>query len=207
MSPRPRRGVVRGEVSLLRQGKTYKARARSTNFFSANTTLQWFPADLAELYEPACEDAGLSFESSIAAKTLILADRGLLSQTVSNLLENAIKYTPRGGSIRLVSRKKRGGGVEISIRDNGPGIPTWDRERVKERFVRLDKSRSLPGSGLGLSLVEAVADLHRAEFVMLDNEDLPSVEKGGDPDRPGLSAALIFPRVKAESKSSPNQKT
>jgi signal transduction histidine kinase len=155
--------------------------------------------DLAELYEPACEDAGLSFRASVASKTLILADRGLLSQAVSNLLENAIKYTPRDGSIDLVSRKKRGGGVEISIRDNGPGIPSWDRERVKERFVRLDKSRSLPGSGLGLSLVEAVADLHRAEFVMSDNEDLLPVEKGGDPDRPGLKAALIFPRVKLEN--------
>ena len=155
--------------------------------------------DLAELYEPACEDAGLSFEADIASKTLILADRGLLSQAVSNLLENAIKYTPRDGSIRLVSRRLRGGGVEISIRDNGPGIPSWDRERVKERFVRLDKSRSLPGSGLGLSLVEAVADLHRAEFVMSDNEDLPAVDKGGDPDRPGLSAMLVFPRVKAET--------
>ena len=155
--------------------------------------------DLAELYEPACEDANLSFEADIAPKTLILADRGLLSQAVSNLLENAIKYTPKNGSIRLVSRKKRGGGVEISIRDNGPGIPVWDRERVKERFVRLDKSRSLPGSGLGLSLVEAVADLHRAEFIMSDNEDLPPVEKGGDPDRPGLSAQLVFPRAKAET--------
>jgi signal transduction histidine kinase len=157
--------------------------------------------DLAELYEPACEDAGLSFEADIAPKTFILADRGLLSQAVSNLLENAIKYTPRGGSIALASRKKRGGFIEISIRDDGPGIPSWDRERVKERFVRLDKSRSLPGSGLGLSLVEAVADLHRAEFVMLDNEDLPAVDKGGDPDRPGLSAALIFPRAKAEAKT------
>ena len=155
--------------------------------------------DLAELYEPACEDAGLSFGADIASKTLILADRGLLSQAVSNLLENAIKYTPREGSIRLVSRRKRGGGVEISIRDNGPGIPSWDRERVKERFVRLDKSRSLPGSGLGLSLVEAVADLHQAEFIMSDNEDLPSVEKGGDPDRPGLSAMLVFPRAKADT--------
>ena len=155
--------------------------------------------DLAELYEPACEDAGLSFEAEIASKTLILADRGLLSQAVSNLLENAIKYTPRDGAIRLVSRRRRGGGVEISIRDDGPGIPSWDRERVKERFVRLDKSRSLPGSGLGLSLVEAVADLHRAEFIMSDNEDLPAVDKGGDPDRPGLSAKLIFPKAKTET--------
>ncbi len=151
--------------------------------------------DLAELYEPACEDAGLTFTSKIAAKTLISADRGLLSQAVSNLLENAIKYTPKGGKVGLISRKRRRGGVEIAIIDDGPGIPSWDRERVKERFVRLDKSRSLPGSGLGLSLVEAVADLHRAEFCMSDNEDLPAVEKGGDPDRPGLHAALMFPKI------------
>lgn len=151
--------------------------------------------DLAELYEPACEDAGLKFSSDIASKTLISADRGLLSQAVSNLLENAIKYTPTGGSVGLISRKRRGGGVEIAIIDDGPGIPSWDRERVKERFVRLDKSRSLPGSGLGLSLVEAVADLHRAEFRMSDNEDLPAVEDGGNPDRPGLRAALMFPKI------------
>lgn len=155
--------------------------------------------DLAELYEPACEDAGLGFKASIASRTFILADRGLLSQAVSNLLENAIKYTPRGGSIHLVSRKIRGGGIEVAIKDDGPGIPSWDRERVKERFVRLDKSRSLPGSGLGLSLVEAVADLHQAEFIMRDNEDLPSADKGGDPDRPGLCAALIFPRAKGSA--------
>jgi signal transduction histidine kinase len=154
--------------------------------------------DLAELYEPACEDAGLTFEADIAPKTLILADRGLLLQAVSNLLENAIKYTPRGGSIRLVLRKKRGAaGIEVAICDDGPGIPSWDRDRVKERFVRLDKSRSLPGSGLGLSLVEAIADLHQAAFVMSDNDALPSVDKGGDPDRPGLRAALIFPKTKA----------
>lgn len=159
--------------------------------------------DLAELYEPACEDAGLNFEATIAPRTLILADRGLLSQAVSNLLENAIKYTPRGGSIHLVSRKKRGGGIEVAIKDDGPGIPSWDRERVKERFVRLDKSRSLPGSGLGLSLVEAIADLHRAEFIMRDNEDLPEVDEGGDPDRPGLCAALIFPRAKAAAIEKP----
>lgn len=152
--------------------------------------------DLAELYEPACEDAGLTFTADIAPKMIISADRGLLSQAVSNLLENAIKYTPEGGTIGLICTKKRGDSVEIAIVDDGPGIPSWDRERVKERFVRLDKSRSLPGSGLGLSLVEAVADLHRGEFVMSDNNDLPPVDKGGDPDRPGLRAALIFPRLK-----------
>jgi len=145
--------------------------------------------DLAELYEPACEDAGLSFTSDIEPKTQILADRGLLSQAVSNLLENAIKYTPKGGEIRLSLSRTKQNQVQISISDNGPGIPSFDRERVKERFVRLDKSRTLPGSGLGLALVDAVADLHQAELQMDDG-------LGDDVDRPGLKISLIFPIVK-----------
>ena len=142
---------------------------------------------LAELYEPACEDSGLKFTSEIISDVNILADRGLLSQAVSNLIENAIKYTPSGGSIHLKLSKNNTGRAIISIVDDGPGIPQSDRERVKERFVRLDKSRTLPGSGLGLTLVEAVADLHRADFVMTDGDGKVS-------DQLGLNASLIFPR-------------
>jgi len=143
--------------------------------------------DLVELYEPACEDAGLKFTSNIIAQVRILADRGLLSQAVSNLIENAIKYSPSGGSIHLELSKNNLGKVVISIVDDGPGIPEADRKRVRERFVRLDKSRTLPGSGLGLSLVEAIADLHRAEFVMSDGN-------GQTQERPGLNVSLVFPR-------------
>jgi len=146
--------------------------------------------DLAELYEPACEDAGLSFTSDISSGIMVLADRGLLSQAVSNLIENAIKYTPKGGKIHLSLEKNKTGRAVISITDDGPGIPAADRERVKERFVRLDKSRTLPGSGLGLALVDAVADLHRAEFSM--GTGLGTIE-----DSPGLKAALIMPRRKS----------
>lgn len=146
--------------------------------------------DLAELYEPSFEDAGLSFTSDISSGIMVLADRGLLSQAVSNLIENAIKYTPKGGKIHLRLEKNKTGRAEISITDNGPGIPAQDRERVKERFVRLDKSRTLPGSGLGLALVDAVADLHRAEFVM-------SAGAGSTADNPGLKAALVLPRRKS----------
>jgi signal transduction histidine kinase len=152
--------------------------------------------DLAELYEPACEDAGLAFSADIAKGTDILADRGLLSQAVSNLVENAIKYTPKGGRIHLELRKTRNGRVVISVTDDGPGIPPEDRDRVKERFVRLDKSRTLPGSGLGLALVDAVADLHRAEFVMEDGFK--------ERETRGLKANLIFarrrPGVKTDEK-------
>ena len=146
--------------------------------------------DLAELYEPACEDAGLSFTSDISSGIMVLADRGLLSQAVSNLIENAIKYTPKGGKIHLSLSKNKMGRAEISITDDGPGIPAADRERVKERFVRLDKSRTLPGSGLGLALVDAVADLHRAEFIM-------SPGLGVTEEVPGLKAALVLPRRKS----------
>jgi len=145
--------------------------------------------DLAELYEPACEDSGLKFTYDIISGVQILADRGLLSQAVSNLIENAIKYTPSGGAIHLSLSKNNLGRAVISISDNGPGIPYSDRDRVKERFVRLDKSRTLPGSGLGLTLVEAVADLHRAEFLMSDG-------MGNTSERPGLEASLVFPRRK-----------
>jgi len=146
--------------------------------------------DLAELYEPACEDAGLSFTSDIASGVMVLADRGLLSQAVSNLIENAIKYTPEGGKIHLRLEKNKVGRAEISISDDGPGIPEKDRERVKERFVRLDKSRTLPGSGLGLALVDAVADLHRAEFIM-------GTGLGKTDENPGLKAILVLPRRKS----------
>ena len=146
--------------------------------------------DLAELYEPACEDAELSFKSDIEAGITVLADRGLLSQAVSNLIENAIKYTPKGGTIHLKLAKNKAGRAEISISDDGPGIPKEDRERVKERFVRLDKSRTLPGSGLGLAMVNAVADLHRAEFTMTNGMGLTA-------ESPGLKAMLVFPRRKS----------
>lgn len=142
--------------------------------------------DIAELYEPACEDAGLVFSAHIDAGLIIRADRGLISQAVSNLVENAIKYTPKGGEIKLALMRNPAGHVEISVTDNGPGIPPDERERVKERFVRLDKSRSEPGSGLGLALVDAVADLHRADFVFSDG----IASSMG----PGLKAHITFPR-------------
>ncbi len=142
--------------------------------------------DMAEFYEPACEDANLSFESRISDGNVIFADRGLLSQAVSNLVENAIKYTPDGGTVRLELYRDKANRVVVAVTDNGPGIPATERERVKERFVRLDKSRTAPGSGLGLAMVDAIAALHQAEFAL---EDGIESEFG-----PGLSVQIIFPR-------------
>ncbi len=143
--------------------------------------------DLADLYEPSCESAGLEFIAITPKGHIIKADRGLMSQAVSNLIENAIKYTPKGGKVKLELLKTSKGLVEISICDNGPGIPLADRERVKSRFVRLDKSRTQPGNGLGLSLVDAVAHFHNADFILssIDNHNTK---------RPGLRAAIIFPK-------------
>lgn len=157
--------------------------------------------DLAELYEPACEDAGLSFSYDIAGGLTIMADRGLLSQAVSNLVENAIKYAGGGGGsrIHLSAQKGQRGRVRIFVADDGPGIPVFDRERVRERFVRLDKSRTLPGSGLGLALVDAIADLHQAELILDDGLGSDAVLAGQDDHdgRPGLKVELVFPRAKS----------
>ena len=151
-------------------------------------------ADIAELYEPAFEDAGLEFATDIQPGLLISADRGLLSQAVSNLIENAIKYAAPGGRVILSLRRDRGGRVSLSVADDGPGIPTPMRERVKERFVRLEESRSAPGSGLGLALVDAIAEVHRADFILGDGlgEELSG-------ETPGLRAQLIFPRIKGRT--------
>ncbi|GHB01157.1 two-component sensor histidine kinase [Algimonas arctica] len=157
--------------------------------------------DLAELYEPACEDAGLSFTYDIESGLTIMADRGLLSQAVSNLVENAIKYAGGGGGsrIHLSAQKGQRGRVRIFVVDDGPGIPVFDRERVRERFVRLDKSRTLPGSGLGLALVDAIADLHQAELILDDGLGSDAVLAGHDDHdgRPGLKVELVFPRAKS----------
>ena len=149
--------------------------------------------DIAELYEPACEDAGLSFSVHIEKGHFLAADRGLLSQAVSNLVENAIKYTPKGGAVSLSLEYDRSGRSQILILDSGPGIPDIDRQRVKERFVRLDQSRTEKGSGLGLALVDAIADLHRAEFVLGDGLE-------NDNDLRGLAAAIVFPRMRKRRK-------
>lgn len=178
--------------------------------------------DIAELYEPACDEAGLSFSADIASGARIMADRGLISQAVSNLVENAIKYTPVGGTIKLTLRRNKFGRTEISVQDDGPGIPDADRERVKDRFVRLDQSRTLPGSGLGLAMVDAIADLHRADFDLTDGlkRPQPILNPKSDPtedkafeytaaeyasrDWLGLTARLTFPRAKTV-KTSPSK--
>ncbi|MEO1037947.1 MAG: HAMP domain-containing sensor histidine kinase [Pseudomonadota bacterium] len=144
-------------------------------------------ADVAELYEPVCEEMGLDFVHEAEADLTLLGDRELLAQAVANLLDNAMKYTPTGGAVALRCRRCASGEVEISVTDTGPGIPADQRERVLERFVRLEKSRNQPGVGLGLSLVHAIAEVHGASLKLDDGPG--SLDGAGT----GLRVALVFP--------------
>lgn len=145
-------------------------------------------ADMAELYEPVCEEAALDFSTELQDGLTILGDRELVAQAVANLIDNAIKYTPQGEAICLRARHCANGDVEISVTDTGPGIALEDRVRVLERFVRLEKSRNQPGVGLGLSLVHAIAEVHGAQLTLDDGP--------GTDGAPGLRVALVFPKVK-----------
>jgi hypothetical protein len=138
-------------------------------------------ADVAELYEPLADDKKISLALLPSMPVAIEGNRSLIAQALANLLDNAIKYTPAGGRVR-VAVSATDEGVELSVSDSGPGIPEADRPRVTERFVRLEASRNSPGTGLGLSLVAAVAHFHNAELLLDDN--LPS----------GLKAVLRFPK-------------
>jgi signal transduction histidine kinase len=135
-------------------------------------------ADVAELYGPAAEERGIALEYD-QSSAIVVGGRQLLFQAIANLVDNAIKHTPSGGRIRLamVGAPRA---VRLRVDDTGPGIPEADRGRVLEPFVRLDASRSTPGSGLGLALVAAIARLHGAALELGDNN-------------PGLAVTLTFP--------------
>ncbi|WP_260582524.1 sensor histidine kinase [Sphingopyxis sp. PET50] len=126
-------------------------------------------ADAIELHGPAAEDHGPVIEGAIAPGLAMEADRNLLFQAISNLLDNAIKYGGDAGPVR-VTAERTGGCIRIAIADSGPGIAPAFRERVKERFFRLPETVGKPGTGLGLSLVAAVVALHRGRMTIEDAE-------------------------------------
>jgi len=144
--------------------------------------------DVAELYEPVAEEQGASIEVVAPAPVTLKASRELLGQAVANLIDNALKYArPEGAGPPTVIRigaRAEGSDLVLSVADNGEGIPPADRDRVLQRFVRLEKSRSRQGSGLGLSLVAAVARLHHG-----------SIELGDA--GPGLVVTLKLPLARA----------
>lgn len=142
--------------------------------------------DVAELYEPVADESGVDLDVETREGHVVSANRQLVGQAVANLIDNALKYGTRepGGATRITVRIASGAGhEEVVVADNGPGIAACDRERVLKRFVRLEESRTRPGTGLGLSLVAAVARLHKGQVRLEDNG-------------PGLRAVLALPAAR-----------
>lgn len=144
--------------------------------------------DVRELYEPVAEEHGLEIKTSAPPSVLIHANQQLIVQATANLIDNAIKYGRRRVNGRdapgevTVDVSQSGGDVVIRVGDRGPGIPAEDRARVLDRFVRLERSRTQPGTGLGLSLVAAVARMHGGTISLSDHQ-------------PGLAVTLRIPRL------------
>ncbi|OQP85099.1 two-component sensor histidine kinase [Rhizobium rhizosphaerae] len=140
--------------------------------------------DCVELYEPLAEEQALTLTSEILPGIVTHGNRELIGQALGNLIDNAIKYAAGAAdpdiTVRLATRAEA---ILVSVADHGPGIPADKREAVLQRFVRLDESRSKPGTGLGLSLVVAVMELHGGTLELTETE-------GG-----GLTVSMVFPRL------------
>jgi signal transduction histidine kinase len=139
--------------------------------------------DVVELYEPVAEEASVTLETSVQGAFVVEGNRELIGQALSNIVDNAIKYSTDSTTRPTVrvALERAGSEIKLSVTDNGQGIPDdADRARVTERFVRLEKSRSQPGSGLGLSLAKAIMTFHNGRLDLL-------------PGNPGLSVVMSFP--------------
>jgi signal transduction histidine kinase len=184
-------GLIRtfNALLMIARAESGQARDNMSDFDAAGVA-----NGIHELYEPLAEDAGMSLRVT-AASAPLHGNRELISQALANLVENAIKYgksvptaQPPGadaivagdGNEILIEARREGDQVLFSVTDRGPGIPEADRKHAVERFVRLEASRTQPGSGLGLSLAAAVATLHGGELRLADAH-------------PGLTATLAIP--------------
>jgi signal transduction histidine kinase len=172
---------------MIARAESGQARGDMDDFDAADVA-----RGIQELYEPLAEDGGMSLRVE-ALPAPVHGNRELVSQALANLVENAIKYGKRLPSIQplgadagaesneiVIGARRDGDSVLLSVTDHGPGIPAADRSHAVERFVRLEASRTQPGSGLGLSLAAAVATLHGGELRLGDAH-------------PGLSATLAIP--------------
>src|SRR3954454_7776214 len=186
-------GLIRtfNALLMIARAESGQARGNMDDFDAADVA-----NGIHELYEPLAEDDGMTLRVK-AAPAPLHGNRELISQALANLVENAIKYgkpTPAlqplgadavtGPREILIEARREGGSVLLSVTDHGPGIPEGDRKHAIERFVRLEASRTLPGSGLGLSLASAVATLHGGELRLGDSH-------------PGLTATLVIPALSA----------
>ena len=137
-------------------------------------------ADLVDTHVPLAEDNGKHLEDEGCDECQVIGDRELIAQAMINLIENAVRHTPEGAHIRVGARMEEKD-CRLFVADDGNGVPEESRNRVTERFVRLDAARSTPGNGLGLSLVKAIAEAHGGRFELSDRS-------------PGLLATIILPR-------------
>jgi signal transduction histidine kinase len=180
-------GLIRTFNALLMIARAESGQARD-NMVAVDASE--IARGVGELYEPLADEKGLELTVEAPTPALVNGNRELIGQALANLVDNAIKYARleshamNGERAQIkVSANQRGDRIELAVADHGPGIPEGDRERVVKRFVRLERSRSEPGSGLGLSLASAVAHLHAGELQLLDNA-------------PGLRATLTLPRAR-----------
>jgi signal transduction histidine kinase len=169
---------------MIARAESGQARDNMSDFDAAEIA-----RGVSELYEPLADDKGLTLKVDAPAAAPVHGNRELVSQALANLVDNAIKYAAPNGKAEnganseiVVKAQGDGDRILLTVADGGPGIPAADRGRVVERFVRLEQSRSEPGSGLGLSLASAVARLHGGELKLEDNH-------------PGLRSVLTLPRI------------
>jgi len=168
----------------------FSALLRIAQIESGSRRAGFSKVDLSELiefvattYQPVAEDHGDRLLSQIAPGLFVSGDRGLLLQLATNLVENALRHTPPGSTIQL-QLQRDGSDIIVVVADDGPGIPAEEHEKVFRRFYRREASRTTPGSGLGLALVAAVAELHGARISLRDG-------------KPGLVVELRFPGASA----------
>jgi signal transduction histidine kinase len=155
--------------------ETFGALLRIAQIESGIPARRFTKVDLSELlrtvievYQPMAEKKEQPFTADIGSGLTVWGDRELLMQMIANVIENALKHSPKGASISLVASESAGT-IAVAVNDSGPGIPSEQRARVFQRFYRLERSRSTLGNGLGLSLVEAVAALHQIGIELTDN--------------------------------------
>jgi signal transduction histidine kinase len=181
-------GLIRtfNALLMIARAESGQARDNMSDFDAAEIA-----RGVGELYEPLADDRGLKLRVEAPAAATVHGNRELVSQALANLVDNAIKYAAPNGKANgatevVVQAQSDGDRIMLTVADGGPGIPEADRGRAVERFVRLEQSRSAPGSGLGLSLAAAVARLHGGELKLEDNH-------------PGLRSIIMLPRVGPEA--------
>ena len=182
-------GVTAVFEALLRIAEI-EAGARRSAF--AHVELSALLDDLAELYAALAEEHGLTLQRLPGQPIRLAGDRQLLQQAVANLLDNAIKFSRPGGVVQL-SAQAAAGEVHIVVRDQGIGMQPDELSRASERFFRAESSRNTPGSGLGLSLVQAVAQLHGGRLELGPAVSPARAVTAGTGDTPGLQAVLVLP--------------